>query len=187
HVHLFTEAKKLAFEDRAKFYADMEFAKVPVKELISEAYAAERRKLIDPDNASERLDAGNPAMKDGDTIYLTVADKDGNMVSLIQSNFRGFGSGMMPDGLGFMFQDRGELFNVMKEGENNTYAPGKRPFQTIIPAFMTKDGQPVMSFGVMGGSFQPLGHVQIVMNIVDFGLNLQEAGDFPRINHDGSS
>jgi len=187
HVHLFTEAKKLAFEDRAKFYADMDFAKVPVKELISESYAAERRKLIDPEKAAVRVDAGNPAMKDGDTIYLTVADKDGNMVSLIQSNFRGFGSGMMPDGLGFMFQDRGELFNVMREGENNSYAPGKRPFQTIIPAFMTKDGQPVMSFGVMGGSFQPLGHVQIVMNVVDFGMNIQEAGDFPRINHDGSS
>jgi gamma-glutamyltranspeptidase / glutathione hydrolase len=162
HVHLFTEAKKLAFEDRAKYYADPEFAKIPVAELISES------------------------LKEGDTIYLTVADKDGNMVSLIQSNYRGFGSGMMPDGLGFMFQDRGELYNL-KEGENNTYAPGKRPFQTIIPAFMTKDGQPVMSFGVMGGAFQPMGHVQIVMNVVDFGMNVQEAGDFPRMNHEGSS
>jgi gamma-glutamyltranspeptidase/glutathione hydrolase len=186
HVHLFTEAKKLVFEDRAKYYADMDFAKIPVKSLISEEYAAERRKLINPARASRHFDAGNPALKDGDTIYMTVADKDGNMVSLIQSNYRGFGSGMMPDGLGFMFQDRGELYSL-KEGENNTYAPGKRPFHTIIPAFMTKDGEPIMSFGVMGGGYQPMGHVQIVMNVVDFGMNVQEAGDFPRINHEGSS
>jgi len=186
HIHLFTEAKKLVFEDRAKYYADMDFAKIPVKSLISKEYAAERRKLINPNRASRHLDAGNPALKDGDTIYLTVADKDGNMVSLIQSNYRGFGSGMMPDGLGFMFQDRGEMYSL-KEGENNTYAPGKRPFHTIIPAFMTKDGQPIMSFGVMGGAYQPMGHTQIVMNVVDFGMNVQEAGDFPRINHEGSS
>ena len=186
HIHLFTEAKKLVFEDRAKYYADMDFAKIPVKSLISKVYAAERRKLINPNRASKHFDAGNPALKDGDTIYLTVADKDGNMVSLIQSNYRGFGSGMMPDGLGFMFQDRGEMYSL-KEGENNTYAPGKRPFHTIIPAFMTKDGQPIMSFGVMGGAYQPMGHTQIVMNVVDFGMNVQEAGDFPRINHEGSS
>jgi gamma-glutamyltranspeptidase/glutathione hydrolase len=186
HIHLFTEAKKLVFEDRAKYYADMDFAKIPVKSLISKEYAAERRKLINPNRASKHFDAGNPALKDGDTIYLTVADKDGNMVSLIQSNYRGFGSGMMPDGLGFMFQDRGEMYSL-NEGENNTYAPGKRPFHTIIPAFMTKDGQPIMSFGVMGGAFQPMGHTQIVMNVVDFGMNVQEAGDFPRINHEGSS
>ena len=186
HIHLFTEAKKLVFEDRAKYYADMDFAKIPVKSLISKEYAAERRKLINPNRASKHFDAGNPALKDGDTIYLTVADKEGNMVSLIQSNYRGFGSGMMPDGLGFMFQDRGEMYSL-KEGENNTYAPGKRPFHTIIPAFMTKDGQPIMSFGVMGGAYQPMGHTQIVMNVVDFGMNAQEAGDFPRINHEGSS
>ncbi len=186
HIHLFTEAKKLVFEDRAKYYADMDFAKIPVKSLISKVYAAERRKLINPNRASKHFDAGNPALKDGDTIYLTVADKDGNMVSLIQSNYRGFGSGMMPDGLGFMFQDRGEMYSL-NDGENNTYAPGKRPFHTIIPAFMTKDGQPIMSFGVMGGAYQPMGHTQIVMNVVDFGMNVQEAGDFPRINHEGSS
>ncbi len=185
HIHLFTEAKKLVFEDRAKFYADMEFAKVPVAGLISKEYANERRKLI-KDRASRHYDAGNPALKDGDTIYLTIADKEGNMVSLIQSNYRGFGSGMLPDGLGFMLQDRGELYSL-KEGENNTYAPGKRPFHTIIPAFMTKDRQPIMSFGVMGGGFQPMGHVQIVMDVVDFGMNIQEAGDAPRINHEGSS
>ncbi|WP_337044513.1 gamma-glutamyltransferase [Emticicia sp. 17c] len=186
HVHLFTEAKKLAFEDRAKYYADPEFAKIPVKSLISKEYAAERRKLINSDKAASRYDAGNPALKDGDTIFLTAADKDGNMIALIQSNYRGFGSGMMADGLGFMFQDRGEMY-TLTEGENNTYAPHKRPFHTIIPAFITKDNKPFVSFGVMGGSFQPLGHVQIVMNIVDFGMNLQEAGDAPRLNHEGSS
>ncbi|MFB0948235.1 MAG: gamma-glutamyltransferase, partial [Spirosomataceae bacterium] len=186
HVHLFTEAKKLVFEDRAKFYADMDFADVPVKELISKEYAAERRKLIDMNRANRAPEAGNPALKDGDTIYLTVADKDGNMVSLIQSNYRGFGSGMLPDGLGFMLQDRGELYSLT-EGERNTYAPHKRPFHTIIPAFVTKDGEPFMSFGVMGGGFQPMGHTQIIMDVVDFGMNLQEAGDAPRINHEGSS
>jgi gamma-glutamyltranspeptidase/glutathione hydrolase len=186
HIHLFTEAKKLAFEDRARYYADPDFAKIPVEELISETYAAERRKLISSERAASRVDAGNPALKDGDTIYLTVADKEGNMVSLIQSNYLGFGSGMMPPGLGFMFQDRGKMFSL-KEGENNTYAPHKRPFQTIIPAFITKDGEPFMSFGVMGGTFQPQGHVQMVMNVVDYGMNIQEAGDAPRISHLGSS
>ena len=186
HIHLFTEAKKLVFEDRAKYYTDMDFVKVPVRSLISKEYAAERRKLINPDKALSRIDAGNPALRDGDTIYLTVADKDGNMVSLIQSNYRGFGSGMMADGLGFMFQDRGELYSLI-DGQNNTYAPHKRPFHTIIPAFITKDGKPYMSFGVMGGGFQPLGHTQIVMDVIDFGMNVQEAGDAPRIDHDGSS
>ncbi|WP_128548049.1 gamma-glutamyltransferase [Larkinella soli] len=188
HIHLFVEAKKLAYEDRARYYADPAFVKIPLKELVSKSYADERRKLIDPNRAAVKVDAGafNVALKDGDTIYLTVADSEGNMVSLIQSNFRGFGSGMVPDGLGFMFQDRGELFSLT-EGQNNTYAPHKRPFHTIIPAFVTKDGQPFMSFGVMGGSFQPLGHVQIIMNVVDFGMNPQEAGDAPRIDHLGSS
>lgn len=186
HVHLFTETKKLVFEDRAKYYSDMDYAKIPVRSLISKEYAAERRKLINPDRALSHIDAGNPALKDGDTIYLTVADNDGNIVSLIQSNYRGFGSGMMADGLGFMFQDRGELYSLI-DGQNNTYAPHKRPFHTIIPAFMTKDGKPYMSFGVMGGGFQPLGHTQIVMDVIDFGMNIQEAGDAPRIDHDGSS
>ncbi len=186
HIHLFVEAKKLAFEDRAKFYADPDFVKIPVKELISKEYANERRKLINPNRAARSYEAGNPALKDGDTIYLTVADKDGNMVSLIQSNYRGMGSGMVADDLGFIFQDRGEMFDLT-EGRNNTYAPHKRPFHTIIPAFITKEGKPFMSFGVMGGEFQPLGHVQIVMNIVDFGMNIQEAGDAPRIAHTGSS
>jgi gamma-glutamyltranspeptidase/glutathione hydrolase len=186
HIHLFTEAKKLAFEDRAKYYADMDYYEAPIDWLISKEYAAQRRALIDPNRAARSVDAGNPALREGDTIYMTVADAEGNMVSLIQSNYRGMGSGMVPDGLGFVLQNRGELFDL-NEGQANTYAPGKRPFQTIIPAFMTKDGQPFLSFGVMGGAFQPLGHTQIVMNIVDFGMNIQEAGDAPRIDHAGSS
>ena len=186
HIHRFVEAKKLAFEDRAKYYADPAFAKIPVQELISKSYASERRKLIDDNRAASRVEAGNPALKDGDTIYLTVADGEGNMVSLIQSNYRGFGSGMVPDGLGFMLQDRGELYSLT-DGQNNTFAPHKRPFQTIIPAFVTKDGQPFMTLGVMGGAFQPMGHVQIIMNMIDYGMNPQEAGDAPRIDHEGSS
>jgi gamma-glutamyltranspeptidase/glutathione hydrolase len=186
YVHLFVEAKKLAFEDRAKFYADPDFAEIPVKQLISKEYAAERRRLINPNRAARRYDAGNPALKAGDTIYLTTADSEGNMVSLIQSNYRGMGSGLSPDGLGFILHDRGELFDL-EEGKANTYAPHKRPFHTIIPAFITKDGRPFMSFGVMGGATQPQGHVQIVVNIVDFGMNIQEAGDAPRILHEGSS
>lgn len=186
HIHLFVEAKKLVYEDRAKYYADPEFAKIPVKQLISKKYAAERRKLIDPNRALSTYEAGNPALEDGDTIYMTVADSEGNMVSLIQSNFQGYGSGMVPDGLGFMLHDRGQLF-TLEEGQNNTYAPHKRPFHTIIPAFVTKDGKPFMSFGVMGGDFQPLGHTEIIMNMIDFGMNGQEAGDAPRIDHSGSS
>jgi gamma-glutamyltranspeptidase/glutathione hydrolase len=185
HVHLFTEAKKLVFEDRAKFYADPAFAQVPVKGLLSKAYAAQRRALIDEHRASRRLEAGNPALKEGDTIYLTTADKDGNMVSLIQSNYRGMGRGMTPGDLGFCLQDRGELFSL-QEGQANSFAPGKRPFHTIIPAFITKGGEPFLSFGVMGGEFQPQGHAQIVMDIVDFGMGVQEAGDAPRMAHDGS-
>lgn len=184
YVHLFTEAKKLAFEDRAKYYADMDFAKVPVKELISKEYAKERNKLIDMNRAAKAYDPG--ALKAPETIYLTVADKDGNMISLIQSNYRGMGSGMTPTGLGFVLQDRGEMF-TLESGHNNSYAAGKRPFHTIIPCFITKDGKPWVSFGVMGGAMQPQGHAQIVVNLVDFGMNLQEAGDAPRIQHEGSS
>lgn len=186
HVHWFTEAKKLAFEDRAKFYADPDFVDVPVAELLSDQYAAQRRQLIDPGKAAADYPAGNPSLEEGDTIYLTVADKDHNMVSLIQSNYRGFGSGMCPTGLGFCLQDRGELFDLTP-GRANTYAPGKRPFHTIIPAFITKDGKPWISFGVMGGATQPQAHAQIVMNLVDFKMNLQEAGDAARMVHTGSS
>jgi gamma-glutamyltranspeptidase/glutathione hydrolase len=178
------EAKKLAYEDRAKYYADPAFNDLPVEELISKEYASTRRALINPQRASRTYHAGE--MEHGNTIYMTVADRHGNMVSLIQSNFRGMGSGMTPYGLGFVLQDRGELFSL-EEGHFNCYAPGKRPFHTIIPAFVTKDGKPYMSFGVMGGSMQPQGHVQILVNMIDFGMNLQEAGDAPRIRHGGSS
>jgi gamma-glutamyltranspeptidase/glutathione hydrolase len=185
HVHLFVEAKKLAFEDRAKFYADPAFAKAPLERLLSKDYAAERRKAISPDRAMKAAEPGTHKL-DGDTIYLTAADQWGNMVSLIQSNYRGMGSGMAPPGLGFILQDRGEMF-VLKEGHANTYAPGKRPFHTIIPAFVTKNGEPWLSFGVMGGDMQPQGHVEVLMNLIDFGMNLQEAGDAPRIQHEGST
>ncbi len=186
YIHYFVEAKKLAFEDRAKFYADPDFNDIPVDWLISKEYAAQRRQLIRPDRAARHYDPGVPQLEHGETIYLTVADEEGNMVSLIQSNYRGMGSGMVPDDLGFILQDRGELF-TLEEGHFNTYAPHKRPFHTIIPAFVTKDGKPWLSFGVMGGAMQPQGHVQILVNLIDFGMNLQEAGDAPRIRHDGSS
>lgn len=186
YIHRFIEAKKLAFEDRARFYADPQMADIPVDALISKEYADTRRASLDLTRAAKRYAAGNPALEEGDTIYLCVADDEGNMVSLIQSNYRGMGSGICPDGLGFNLQDRGELFDLEPD-RANTYAPGKRPFHTIIPAFVTKDGEPFLCFGVMGGATQPQGHAQIVMNIVDFGMNAQEAGDAPRILHTGSS
>ncbi|NQT27449.1 gamma-glutamyltransferase [candidate division KSB1 bacterium] len=184
YLHLFIEAKKLAYEDRAKYYADPDFNKIPVDKLISKEYAAERRKLIDLSKSSLIVEPGD--LEDGDTIYLTVADKDGNMISLIQSLYWGFGSGMVSPKLGFPLQNRGELF-TFEEGHFNQYAPGKRPFHTIIPAFVTKRNEPFLSFGVMGGSMQPQGQVQVLINIIDFAMGLQEAGDAPRIRHDGSS
>jgi gamma-glutamyltranspeptidase/glutathione hydrolase len=186
YLHLFVEAKKLAFEDRAKYYADPEFAKIPLKSLLSKDHAAKQRALIKMDRAALEYPAAPKPVDEGDTIYMTVADSAGNMVSLIQSNYRGMGSGMTPTGCGFILQDRGELFSL-RDGHANVYAPGKRPFHTIIPAFVTKDGKPWLSFGVMGGAMQPQGHVQIVVNLIDFGMNLQEAGDAPRARHDGSS
>jgi len=183
YIHHFIEAKKLAFEDRAKYYADPAFNDLPVDKLISKEYANERRQLIN-DNAARSYDAGK--LEQGNTIYMTVADKHGNMVSLIQSNYRGMGSGMVPPKLGFMLQDRGELFSL-EEGHNNVIEPNKRPFHTIIPAFITKDGNPWVSFGLMGGAMQPQGHAQIVINLIDFGMNLQVAGDAPRMQHIGST
>ncbi|MEM9802388.1 MAG: gamma-glutamyltransferase, partial [Planctomycetota bacterium] len=185
YLHAFVEAKKLAFADRARFYADPAFAPAPIDALLSDAYADERRATIGG-RAARSVDPGNPAIDEGDTIYLCTADSSGMMVSLIQSNYRGLGSGMTPPGLGFCLQDRGELFDLA-EGRPNSYEPGKRPFHTIIPAFITKDGAPFMAFGVMGGATQPQGHVQIVVNVVDFGMNAQEAGDAPRVVHTGSS
>ncbi|MEP6584712.1 MAG: gamma-glutamyltransferase family protein, partial [Ginsengibacter sp.] len=182
HIHLFTEAKKLAYEDMAAYYGDPAFGNIPIQKLLSKGYAAQRRKLIDPDNAGI-YNPGLPA--ESHTIYLTVADKEGNMVSLIQSNSALFGSLEVPGDLGFVLQNRGAGF-ILKEGHINTYAPGKRPFHTIIPAFITKDGNPFLSFGVMGGDMQTQGHVQIIMDLIDFGMSLQEAGDAPRIYHNGT-
>jgi len=186
YVHTFVEAKKLAFEDRARYYVDMDFANVPVDALVSKDYADSRRALISPTQAAQTYSAGDLKLRDGDTIYMTVADSDGNMVSLIQSNYRGMGSGMTPGDLGFVLQDRAELF-ALDENHANVLEPGKRPFHTIIPAFVMKDGKPLMSFGLMGGAMQPQGHAQIIINMIDFGMNLQEAGDAARINHIGSS
>jgi len=180
YIHHFVEAKKIAFADRAKYYADMDFNEIPVEYLISKEYADIRRKDINSENSASTVSPGN--IENGDTIYLTTADSEGNMVSLIQSNYRGMGSGMVPNDLGFMLQDRGELFSL-DENHFNVYAPKKRPFHTIIPAFITKDGNPFISFGLMGGAMQPQGHAQIVINIIDFDMNLQEAGDAPRIRH----
>lgn len=185
-LHLMIECKKLVYEDRAKFYADPDFARAPLDHLLSDEYATERLALINPDRASRRLMAGKAELNTGDTIYLSTADAEGNMVSLIQSNYRGMGSGVVVPGLGFGFQDRGELFTLEK-GHANCYAPGKRPFHTIIPAFVMKEGQPWLSFGVMGGGMQPQGHVQILVNMIDFGMNVQEAGDAARWQHLGSS
>jgi len=220
-LHAMIEAKKIVWADRAKFYADPAFAKIPLASLLSKSYAAERRKLIDPNHAAKKVDPGNPAvtqtssllpfegsgqivrssdrqdayvtakagrnvLDDGDTIYMCVADDEGNMVSLIQSNYRGMGSGIVVPGLGFMFQDRGELFS-MEPNHANVYAPGKRPFHTIIPGFVMKDRQPWLAFGVMGGGMQPQGHVQVLTNQIDFGLNVQEAGDASRWQHEGDN
>jgi gamma-glutamyltranspeptidase / glutathione hydrolase len=209
-LHTMIEVKKIVWADRAKFYADPAFAKIPLAGLVSKSYASERRKLIDPNRAAKNVEAGNPQngagepprrsagisargragssslIDDGDTIYLCTADDEGNMVSLIQSNYRGMGSGIVVPGLGFMFQDRGELFS-MDPQHANVYAPGKRPFHTIIPGFVMKDGKPWEAFGVMGGDMQPQGHVQVLTNQIDFGLNVQEAGDASRWHHEGDN
>ncbi len=182
-LHTMVEAKKIVWADRAKYYADPAFAKIPLKRLLSKEYAAERRKLIDPMHAAKTVAPGK--IDNGDTIYMCAADDEGNMVSLIQSNYRGMGSGIVVPGLGFMFQDRGELFS-MEPGHANVYAPGKRPFHTIIPGFVMKDGKPWEAFGVMGGGMQPQGHVQVLTNQIDFGLNVQEAGDASRWQHEGA-
>jgi len=209
-LHAMIEAKKIAWADRAKFYADPDFAKIPLGGLLSKGYATGRRKLIDPNHAAKSVEAGHPesgagtpsrrsagnsargragsssAIDDGDTIYMCTADDEGNMVSLIQSNYRGMGSGIVVPGLGFMFQDRGELFS-MDPTHANVYAPGKRPFHTVIPGFVMKDGKPWEAFGVMGGGMQPQGHVQVLTNQIDFGLNVQEAGDASRWQHEGDN
>ncbi|MCA0902709.1 gamma-glutamyltransferase [Qipengyuania aquimaris] len=183
-LHYITEAKRLAYADVARFYADPDFARLPA-ELLSDEYGRERFALIDPARAVPEFGPGEPKLEgEGDTTYLTVVDGNGMMVSLIQSNYRGMGGGLVAPGTGFMFQDRGELFSL-DPAHPNAYEPGKRPFHTIIPAFVKKDGKPYMTLGLMGGGMQPQGHVQVLVNIVDYGMNLQEAGDAARLNHDG--
>jgi len=186
HVHLLVEAKKLAFADRARWFADPSFEKVPTAQLVDSAYLNSRRRLIDPQRAASQAEPGDPRLDKGDTVYLTVADEQGMMVSLIQSNYAGMGSGVVPVGLGFSLQNRGALFSL-QPGHANVIAPGKRPFHTIMPGFVTRDGAPWLSFGVMGGAMQPQGQVQILLNLLVFGMNLQAAGDAPRIRHDGSA
>lgn len=186
YLHTLIEVKKIVYEDRARYYADPRFAGVDLDRLLSVEYAKQRLKFLNSDRALTDIPAGDHILEEGDTVYLTVADGDGNMVSFIQSNYMGFGSGLVPEGKGFTLQDRGALFSLEK-GHPNALAPGKRPFHTIIPAFVTRDGKPVFSFGVMGGSMQPQGHVQVLCNILDFGMNIQEAGDVPRFRHGGSS
>jgi gamma-glutamyltranspeptidase/glutathione hydrolase len=185
-LHLMVEVKKIVYEDRARYYADPQFAPAPLDRLISKAYAAERAKLFDPARAARKIPPGDIDLRAGDTTYFTVVDADRNCVSLIQSNYMGFGSGVVPQGSGFTLQNRGNLFNLDPQ-HPNAYAPDKRPFHTIIPALVTRDGKPVFSYGVMGGDVQPQGHVQVLCNIVDFGMNVQEAGDAPRFHHEGSS
>jgi len=182
-IHVSVEAKKLAFADRARWYADQEFVKLPISTLISKEYAAKRRAQIDMKKAGAPETGIMP--ESHDTIFLSTADKDGLMVALIQSNYRGMGSGLVPDGLGFMLQDRGEQF-ALDPKHPNVYAPGKRPFHTIIPGFVTKDNQPFAAYGVMGGGMQPQGHTQVLVNMIDFGMNVQEAGDAARWQHEGS-
>ena len=185
HLHLFIEAKKLAFEDRAQYYADPEFAKVPTDWLISKEYAQQRAKLIDRRQARQKITHGDPQL-DSDTVYLTVADSHGNMISFIQSNYHGYGSTICPEGVGFAIQNRGQSFSL-DSNHRNKLEPHKRPFHTIIPGFLTRDDRPIMSFGVMGGDFQPQGHAQVLMNMLDFGMSPQQAGDQPRVGHSGSS
>ncbi|MGB5820547.1 MAG: gamma-glutamyltransferase [Saonia sp.] len=187
YLHVLTEAKKLAYEDRAKFYADPEFNKIPTERLISKDYADQRRMLIHQQKAADTYPSGAKEIESGNTTYLTVADKDGNIISLIQSIYSEFASGMVPDGLGFVLQNRGQMFNVQDADHFNALAPGKRPFHTIIPSFITKDGKPWVSYGLMGGAIQPQGHAQIVVNLIDFEMGIQEAGDAPRMRHRGSS
>ncbi|MEO2045597.1 MAG: gamma-glutamyltransferase [Pirellulales bacterium] len=184
-LHLFVEAKKLAFEDRAQYYADPEFSDVPTEWLISKEYAKKRAKLIDPNSARQKVKFGDPAL-DSDTVYLAAADGEGNMISLIQSNYHGFGSTLCPEGVGFAIQNRGQSFSLDAQHRNRLESH-KRPFHTIIPAFLTLEGRPVMPFGVMGGDFQPQGHAQVLMNMLDYGMSTQQAGDQPRVSHSGSS
>ncbi len=186
YLHRFVEAKKLAFADRAKFYSDPDFNRLPVRDLISKQYADRQRSRIDLSKAATHVDAGDPKLERGDTVYLTVVDKDRNCCSFIQSNYFGFGSKVTPGDVGFVIQNRGALFSL-SDDHLNRLEPHKRPFHTIIPAMVTQDGKPWLCFGVMGGDMQPQGHVQVLINLIDFGMNVQAAGDAPRVRHIGSA
>ena len=182
--HLMVESKKLAFADRARWLADPAFEKVPTAALLSTSYARKRAGLVELARAAQVVPPGDPAVG-SDTTYLAVADGEGMLVSLIQSNYTGFGSGYAVPSLGFGIHNRGAQFAL--DGKHpNRLEPGKRPFHTIIPGFLSRDGEPWCAFGVMGGATQPQGQAQIVVNLVDFGMNIQEAGDAPRFVHDGS-
>jgi len=187
-------AFRLAAADLSRWYADPRFYNAPVKGLLSQGYADQRRKLIDLEHANPQIAPGNPLpyqtgvypSGSGDTTDFETADSDGMMVSMIESNYAGMGSGEVAPGLGFMFQDRGALYSLDSKSAN-VYAPRKRPFHTIIPAFVMKDGEPWMAFGVMGGYFQPQGQTQVLVNMIDFGMNVQEAGDAARWAHVGDA
>jgi gamma-glutamyltranspeptidase/glutathione hydrolase len=186
YLHLLIEAKKLAFADRARFYADPAFADVPVKQLISKEYARRQAKRIDMHKAAVDVPPGDPKLSVGDTVYLSVVDKDRNCCSLIQSNYAGFGSDIVPGDVGFVIQNRGCLF-ALDAAHPNRLEPHKRPFHTIIPAMVTKENRPWFCFGVMGGDMQPQGHVQVLVNLIDFKMNVQAAGDAARVCHQGSA
>ncbi len=195
-LHACIEAKKLAYEDRARWIADMDFVELPLDALLDPSLQRARAEGIDPAKAAATVEptlplpneaeAAPPGEEPGDTVYLCTADSDGMLVSWIQSNFRGMGSGLVPTGCGFMLQNRGGLFDL-HPGRPNSLAPGKRPFHTIMPGFACKDGRPWLCFGVMGGDFQPQGQLQILLDLCEFGMDPREAGRAPRWRHEGSS
>lgn len=184
-LHTMIEAKKLAYADLVRYIGDPKFSKLPVEQLLSKDFAAKRAQLIDPDHANCHVGPGS-LLPGGDTIYLSVVDKDGNMVSLIQSNFEDFGSGIVADGTGFALHNRGALFTLQSDSPN-VLAPRKRPLHTIIPAFMTK-GDVRIAFGIMGGWNQSQAHAQFVSHVADFNQNIQaamEAARFTKLTFDG--
>ncbi len=183
--HVMVEAKKLAYADRARLYADPDFVACPVERLLSKDYARQRARRLDLAHAALAVEPGLPH-EAGDTTYLATGDAEGNLVSLIESNYTGFGSGYALPAWGFGLQNRGAQFNLDPRSAN-FLQPRKRPFHTIIPAFLTIGGAPAVAFGLMGGDMQPQGHAQIVVNLVDFGMNLQQAGDAARFYHTRSA
>jgi gamma-glutamyltranspeptidase/glutathione hydrolase len=181
YLHLLVEAKKLAFADLDAWNADPEQARLPVSTIISKEYAKRQRARIDERKASPGYKSG---IADGasDTVYLTVVDEERNVVSFINSIFHNFGSGVVVPGTGVVLQNRGALFTLEK-GHPNQLAPRKRPYHTIIPAMAFKGGKPWLSFGVMGGDMQPQGHVQVLLNMLELGMHVQEAGEAARFRH----